>query len=352
MTAADGLPTTFGVATSTIDGATVVTVRGDIDIASAPKLKVLLDGAIRGRATSLVLDLAGRGDIDSSGLAVVARAARQLAERGGQLSLQSPSAPVRRLLEVTGINELTGTGAAGSRQADPAGHPSAKARGTPDDLVAAVLQMVVRLARALIGGADGVSVSLRRHGHLSTVAASDQTIMDMDACQYATGEGPCIDASVTGERFHTASLASETRWPTFTPQAQALGINAILSSPLHAGAHPVGALNIYARTVGAFTPDDRTVASVFATEASRSLGDAENAGEWWSAGIDEALRSRAIIAQAQGVLMERIGVDQKTAYTLLRRHASESGHPLLERADEIVASSRRADPGSAGGHHG
>ena len=56
----------------------------------------------------------------------------------------------------------------------------------------------LRLAveRATVGGADGVSVSLRRHG-LAPVAASDQTISDMDANQYATGEGgPCVDASV------------------------------------------------------------------------------------------------------------------------------------------------------------
>ena len=36
-----------------------------------------------------------------------------------------------------------------------------------------------------VSGADGVSVSLLRNGVLSTVAASDQTIMAMDADQYA-----------------------------------------------------------------------------------------------------------------------------------------------------------------------
>jgi hypothetical protein len=52
------------------------------------------------------------------------------------------------------------------------------------------LGLVVELTLSCIGGADGVSVSLLRHGVLSTVAASDQTIMAMDADQYATGEGP------------------------------------------------------------------------------------------------------------------------------------------------------------------
>lgn len=91
-------------------------------------------------------------------------------------------------------------------------------------------------------GADGVSVSLRRHGHLATVASSDQTILEMDADQYATGEGPCVDASVEGRWFHVESLDNETRWPAFIPRAQKLGINAILSIPLLAGDRPIGAL--------------------------------------------------------------------------------------------------------------
>jgi len=91
-------------------------------------------------------------------------------------------------------------------------------RPADPDVVDGVLRLVVALARASVGGADGVSVSLRRHGRLATVAASDQTISDMDASQYATGEGPCVDASVNGRWFHAESLDSETRWPAFTPR--------------------------------------------------------------------------------------------------------------------------------------
>ena len=120
-----------------------------------------------------------------------------------------------------------------------------------DELVDGALRMAVSLAGAAVGGADGVSVSLRRRGILSTVAATDQTISNMDANQYQTGEGPCVDASTTGHWFHAESLESETRWPAFTPRARALGIRAILSSPLvvqeapgrgaqHLFAHPVG----------------------------------------------------------------------------------------------------------------
>lgn len=101
------------------------------------------------------------------------------------------------------------------------------------------------------------SISLRRHGPLATVAASDQTISERDFHQYATGEGPCVDASRQGRWFHVETLGSETRWPAFTPRARTLGINAILSSPLLAGGRPVGAPNIYSRAAVAFAPKDQ-----------------------------------------------------------------------------------------------
>ncbi len=88
---------------------------------------------------------------------------------------------------------------------------------TDPDVVDGALRLIVELSHTSIGAADGVSVSLMRHGVLSTVAASDQTIMAMDAYQYATGEGPCVDASVEGHWFHAESLDAEVRWPSFTP---------------------------------------------------------------------------------------------------------------------------------------
>ena len=42
------------------------------------------------------------------------------------------------------------------------------------EVVDGALRLVVALARATVGGADGASVSLHRHGRLLTVAATDR----------------------------------------------------------------------------------------------------------------------------------------------------------------------------------
>jgi len=163
----------------------------------------------------------------------------------------------------------------------------------------------------------------------------------MDASQYATGEGPCVDASAEGRRFHTASLAAEARWPVFVPTARALGISAILSSPLTGNGKPVGALNIYSRHAGAFGPADQQLAAVFASEASTLLSAAAGDMDEVVIGrLESALRTRHVIALAQGVLMERHAIDEDSAHRLLRRSSARTRRPVHQGATDIVVSTR------------
>jgi AmiR/NasT family two-component response regulator len=54
--------------------------------------------------------------------------------------------------------------------------------------------------------------------------------------------------------------------------------------------------------------------------------------------FQRALRSRELIAQAQGVIMEREGIDEHEAYKVLRVYSQRTGRPLQSRAEEITAS--------------
>ena len=57
----------------------------------------------------------------------------------------------------------------------------------------------------------------------------------------------------------------------------------------------------------------------------------------------DALESRAVISQAQGVLMARFGVAADTAFIALRRSSEARGTPIGQRAGEIVALTLRED---------
>jgi anti-sigma B factor antagonist len=83
-----------------IDDAGVVIATGDVDLAGGP----LLEAAILQREghQPVVIDLAGVEFIDSSGLRSLLGASRRAHERSTEVVLRSPSAEVRRLLEITG----------------------------------------------------------------------------------------------------------------------------------------------------------------------------------------------------------------------------------------------------------
>ena len=346
----------FDVSVAFVEDRAVLGVRGEVDVLTAPTLGALVDAVIDQGHRFVVLDLAELDFMDGSGLRVIASAARRLTPDAGEVAVRSPSRAVRRMLDLAGLEALVCLerpepvpSRLGREQAVEVATTTARGglahrlgvvtdRPAGNDVVTGALRMVVALARATVGGADGVSVSLRRRGRLATVAASDQTVSDMDVGQYATGQGPCVDASVQGRGFHVESLDTETRWPAFTPRAQALGINAILSSPLLARDEPVGSLNMYSRTPAAFTPIDEELASVLATEASAILTDAgmDLDGDELAWRLNAALLTRQVIAQAQGMVMQRDGVGEDAAYTALRRMSLASGMTLREEADGLV----------------
>jgi anti-anti-sigma factor len=356
----DGSANRFEVGISFTGPDTVVLVIGEVDVATAPELGAILDGVINRHRQNVVLDLSRCVFLDASGLGIMVRAVNRLRLRfsEGTLTLRSSSLMVRRILRVTGVDQVVvleepdanpglgreqlmrTTRPSVSISADTAITKLRQITAVPadDGVVDSALRLVVALAKETVPHADGVSVSLSRHGQLSTVAASDQTILDMDANQYSTGQGPCVDASIQGRWFHTASLTDETRWPAFTPLAQNLGINAILSNPLLAGQQSVGAL-IYSRTAGAFRDHDQQLAAVFAAEASTVLTAAgvEVTDEQLALGLTEALRSREVIAQAQGILMKRSGLGAAEGHTFLREFSRRTNRPIRQLAEEMVA---------------
>jgi len=216
--------------------------------------------------------------------------------------------------------------------------------GDGHDVVDAALELVTALAQATVGGADGASVSLARHGQMGTVAATDDTIAQMDRDQYATGQGPCLAAAGEGHRFHVESVDDEARWPDFVPRARAGGIGSILSTPMMAtGGRSVGALNIYSRTERAFGPPEQELAALIATEASRIVATGGVAAEQ-ATRLQAALRGRELIAQAQGVVMARQGVSAEVAYATLLRSSRQAHIRLRRQASEIVASIQRQLP--------
>jgi stage II sporulation protein AA (anti-sigma F factor antagonist) len=85
----------------------VVSVGGELDIETATQLHHHLAGQLLQGRRHLVLDLSSLDFMDSSGLNILIRAARDAREAEGDLHLVAPTPAVRRILEITGLTMTT-----------------------------------------------------------------------------------------------------------------------------------------------------------------------------------------------------------------------------------------------------
>lgn len=87
-------------------GVTIVRIRGEIDLATAPRLRADLQDLDRGGHHRLVLDLGFVDHIDSVGLGVLLGALRRARQAGGSATVTAASAPVARLFALLGIDTV------------------------------------------------------------------------------------------------------------------------------------------------------------------------------------------------------------------------------------------------------
>ncbi|MGH3980397.1 MAG: STAS domain-containing protein [Pseudonocardiaceae bacterium] len=86
--------------------ATVLTVRGEVDMVTTPHLRAGLHERLQARPDLLVLDLTRLSFLGSSGLAVLVETLETSREQGTTLRLVCNSHEVLRPLEATGLTEL------------------------------------------------------------------------------------------------------------------------------------------------------------------------------------------------------------------------------------------------------
>jgi hypothetical protein len=215
--------------------------------------------------------------------------------------------------------------------------------------VVGVVERVIDAARSIVPGADVVSAVLRGpDGRLDTVASSHPAAQKADGLQDETGEGPshtAMHSSGVGAAMGYLS-GDDPSWPAFAERAAGeLGLHAVLSTGMFPGGAPprFGALNFYSWSPGGLDGADRDMALVLAAHAATAISavQARTAHELRESQLQEALRSRDVIGQAKGVLMERRGLDSDEAFDVLRRTSQDLNVKLRDVAETLV--SRRAE---------
>jgi anti-sigma B factor antagonist len=86
----------------------VVSLEGELDLATAPRLREELASLAEQADSVIVVDLTNLAFIDSTGLSVLVMALNRSQACGGSIVLRNPSQSVMRILEITGLVSIFG----------------------------------------------------------------------------------------------------------------------------------------------------------------------------------------------------------------------------------------------------
>ncbi len=201
------------------------------------------------------------------------------------------------------------------------------------------LQMLTTRTAELIGVPAVGLLLADAHGHLQVMAASDEATRLLELFQVQIREGPCLDAYATQTPVINADLRTAAdRWPTFAPQATALGFRSVHALPLRLRAKVIGALNLFGTQAGGLEPGDVKIVQALADVATIGLLQerAIHQGEILTQQLQHALTSRVIIEQAKGALARAHDIDVDRAFELLRRYARHHNFQLVDVARAVV----------------
>ena len=94
----------FDATEEVVRNASVITILGELDIATSPKVRELLGEAARDGDRPLVIDLTGCEFVDSTGLATLLHGAKPAQNGESNVALVCTGGEVRKLLELTAID--------------------------------------------------------------------------------------------------------------------------------------------------------------------------------------------------------------------------------------------------------
>lgn len=199
------------------------------------------------------------------------------------------------------------------------------------------VRAILARARDVAPETDGASLVLVHRRRWRSLGSSCDVATKADALQEELGEGPAHLIDRTGW-CRSGEVSADPRWPVWGPRAAALGVGSVLCLRLDIRTSGTGLLHLYSTAPGRFADRDTLeLTRLFATHAANALRSAMLVAD-----LRAALESRHRIGMAQGILMERLGLDADAAFAVLRRRSSETNIKLRDVAAHLIA--RRALP--------
>lgn len=199
------------------------------------------------------------------------------------------------------------------------------------DTVQETVEVLVESAPSVVGSnAAGIVLALGER-RWETGPAFGPGAIDADELHVKVGEGPAISAMQSGRTIVANHLATDGRWPEWSPAARNLGIASVLSVRLWASTRTMGAISFYSLRTDTFDDESVGIGEILARHASIAVASARH-----EESLTRAIDARKLVGQAQGILMERFGLDDRRAFDVLRRISQHTNTKLNEVARTLV----------------
>lgn len=199
-----------------------------------------------------------------------------------------------------------------------------------------VLSRIVAVSKEALDGVDDVSITLVRADKPYTASYTGPLALDADELQYERGYGPCIDAGVSGTVLLIPDMKEETRWPDYAsaviPRGPGVAVDPAASAD-RAG-RCAELLFQAPSTFDGVIDLGVELASYVAVAVSNAYVQSESAR--LAEDMAAAMRSRAVIEQAKGMIMAQNRCDAETAFEILRKASMGRNVKLREVAADMV----------------
>lgn len=187
---------------------------------------------------------------------------------------------------------------------------------------------------------DGAAVTvLSSSSARELMYATDALAQHLDELQFTGGDGPCVDAFLSGQPVlcnNTADSVPGTSWPGFSNEAERAGVGGVYAFPLRGGRRVFGVLELYRRVPGILTEFEFGAAVESADAIAASLLDELSLDERADAGGMANAFHRPEVNQAVGMVAVQLKITVTEALSRLRATAYSSGKPIWEVAGDVV----------------
>lgn len=212
---------------------------------------------------------------------------------------------------------------------------------TEDEINVVLGGLCRQVVQAFPAALDAAITVIRPSGPV-TVASTSREVLPVEAAQLRFDDAPCLSAARSRAIVRTDIATARERWPEFAAIAQQANMHSYLSVPLLIDAEYSGALNLYGEFPHAFHRMDESLLELYVVAAGSALRSARRYSEArvLVEGLRVALRSRAVIDQAKGIVMALRGIDAEEAFRVLverSQHENVKLRVVAERAVRAVA---------------